>query len=122
MALPYAFFKDYVKSMSEELRLTESAAKRLVELKAEGKGDYLRVIIDSGGCGGFQYNFKLDSELKEDDLVFEDYGASLIIDPMSLEFVKGSEVDFEEELIGAAFVIKNPNASSSCGCGSSFSI
>lgn len=82
----------------------------------------LRVVVDSGGCSGFKYSFELDAEPKEDDLCFTYEGATLVVDPISFEFVKGAQVDYVQELIGAAFVIKNPNAASSCGCGSSFSL
>lgn len=82
----------------------------------------LRVAVTGGGCSGFQYNFTLDDARLDDDLVVERDGATVLIDPVSLDFLKGAELDFTDDLIGAAFKIHNPNATSSCGCGTSFSV
>lgn len=99
------------------------AAKRIAEiLKSEPQPMMLRVAVTGGGCSGFQYSFALDDARMDDDLVVERDGATVLIDPMSLDFLKGAEIDFSNELIGAAFKVNNPNAASSCGCGTSFSI
>ena len=99
------------------------AAKRIAEiLKTEPMPMMLRVAVTGGGCSGFQYNFALDDTRMDDDLVIERDGATVLVDPMSLDFLKGAEIDFTDELIGAAFKVNNPNAASSCGCGTSFSI
>jgi iron-sulfur cluster assembly accessory protein len=99
------------------------AARRIAEiLKAEASPAMLRVAVTGGGCSGFQYNFALDDTRTDDDLVVERDGAVVLIDPMSLEFLNGAEIDFVDDLIGAAFKINNPNATSSCGCGTSFAV
>lgn len=105
----------------ESVILTESAARRINEIIG-GADKVLRVAVNGGGCSGFSYGFELDDAPAEDDLVLERDGARVVIDPMSLDFLKGSRIDFKEELIGASFRIDNPNAKSSCGCGTSFSI
>ena len=103
-------------------RVTDRAFARLAEINAEaGEARALRVAVEGGGCSGFQYDIRLD-EPAEDDLVLEKDGQKVLIDPVSLPFLGGATVDFTEELIGARFVIDNPNATSSCGCGTSFSI
>lgn len=103
--------------------LTDRAAKRIAEiLKTEPEGSVLRVAVNGGGCSGFQYGFQVEATRAGDDLVIEKAGATVLIDPVSLDFLKGAEIDFVDEMIGAAFRIKNPNASSSCGCGTSFSV
>lgn len=106
------------------ITLSPQAVKRLKQIAASKDlaRAALRIVIDGGGCSGFQYNFKLDGEQVADDLCFETDGAVVLIDPVSFEFVKGAEVDFKENLMGATFVINNPNAASGCGCGSSFAI
>ncbi len=99
------------------------AARRIAEiLKAEGAPVMLRLAVTGGGCFGFSYNFALDEARMDDDLVVERDGAIVLIDPVSLDFLKGAEIDFSDDLIGAAFKVKNPNAQSSCGCGTSFSV
>ena len=99
------------------------AAKRIAEiLKAESEATMLRVAVTGGGCSGFRYNFALDEVKADDDLVLERDGAVVLIDSMSLDFLRGAEIDFVDDLIGAAFKINNPNAQSSCGCGTSFSV
>ena len=103
--------------------LSASAAKKINEIVAsEGGGKSLRVAVLGGGCSGFSYSFDLDEAPATDDLVIERDGARVFIDQVSLEFLEGSEIDFSDELIGAAFKVKNPNATASCGCGTSFSI
>ena len=109
--------------MAEPITLTESAAARLAQLSAqEGRRLMLRVAVDGGGCSGFQYRFDLVNDQAPDDLLIERDGARVVVDPVSLEFVQGSEIDFVDELAGAEFKVRNPNAKSSCGCGVSFSI
>ncbi len=106
-----------------DVTLTASAAKRINAILAKQDGaKFLRVSVDGGGCSGFSYKFDFDSDANDDDLVIERDGARVLIDEMSLEFLQGSEIDFTTELIGAAFKINNPNATASCGCGTSFSI
>lgn len=103
--------------------LSDRAARRIADiLKEEGGGAMLRVAVTGGGCSGFQYDFLLDDTKTADDLVIEKGGAVVLIDPMSLDFLKGSEIDFADEMIGAAFKVNNPNAKASCGCGTSFSV
>ena len=105
------------------VRLTERAAKRIAEiLQDEAGASNLRVAVSGGGCSGFQYDFCFDDSIAEDDLVIAEGGAKVLIDSVSLDFLKGAEIDFVEEMIGAAFKINNPNATSSCGCGTSFSV
>lgn len=101
--------------------LTESAAKQIKEMIASGKeaGKTLRVYVESGGCSGLQYGMVFD-EKREDDIVAEFYGVSVIVDPFSANYVRGSVVDFSDALTGGGFKITNPNARSSCGCGKSF--
>lgn len=103
--------------------VSASAARRIAEiLKAESGPAMLRVAVTGGGCSGFQYNFTIDDTRMDDDLVVARDGATVLIDPMSLDFLRGAEIDFVDDLIGAAFKINNPNATSSCGCGTSFSV
>lgn len=106
------------------ISLTRKAAARVARLiDQEGRGNLmLRVSVTGGGCSGFQYHFDFDDQLNEDDRTFEKDGVTTVIDEMSLEFLSGSEIDFVEDLVGASFQIRNPNATASCGCGSSFSI
>ncbi len=109
--------------MSANVILTENAARRISEIVAnEPEKRLLRVSVEGGGCSGFQYKFDLVSDKAEDDTVLERDGATVLIDPVSLGFLEGSEIDFVDELIGASFQIRNPNATASCGCGTSFSL
>ena len=111
------------KMTENSITLSESAAKRIVELVTEDKAaSFFRVSVEGGGCSGFQYRFELANDRAPDDIVIERDGATVAIDPVSADFVQGSEIDFVDELIGAQFKIKNPNATASCGCGTSFSI
>lgn len=99
------------------------AAKRIADiLKNEPAPSMLRVAVTGGGCSGFQYNFAIDDVRMDDDLVVERDGATVLIDPVSLDFLNGAEIDFVDDMIGQAFKINNPNATSSCGCGTSFSV
>lgn len=103
--------------------LSDRAARRIASILAkEPDGTALRVSVSGGGCSGFQYGFDLDRERAEDDLVLERNGAVVLIDSVSLPYVGGSEIDFVDDLIGQSFQVKNPNATASCGCGTSFSI
>ena len=109
--------------MPDPMLFTDSAAnkvKRLIE--EEGNADLkLRVFVSGGGCSGFQYGFTFDEVTNEDDTVLNKNGVQLLIDPMSLQYLVGAEIDYQDGLEGAQFVIKNPGAKSTCGCGSSFS-
>ncbi len=102
-------------------KVTERAFERLAEIGAGDQGQALRVAVEGGGCSGFQYEIKLDAPA-EDDLVLESQGEKVVVDSVSLPFLANATIDFTEELIGARFVIENPNATSSCGCGTSFSM
>ena len=105
------------------ITISPRAAKRIVELvKEDGSAGVFRVSVEGGGCSGFQYRFELTDQTTGDDILIERDGATVAIDPVSAEFVQGSEIDFVDELIGAQFKINNPNATASCGCGTSFSI
>lgn len=111
------------ETSAPDVTLTASAAKRINAILAKQDGAaYLRVSVEGGGCSGFSYKFDFASESNPDDLVVELDGAKVLIDEMSLEFLRGSEIDFANELIGAAFKIRNPNATAACGCGTSFSV
>ena len=103
--------------------VTESAARQIAKiLSAEPDGTMLRVSVEGGGCSGFQYNFTLDDTRTDDDLVIERDGATVLVDTMSLMYMGGSELDFVDDLIGQSFQVKNPNATASCGCGTSFAV
>ncbi|EYD73749.1 HesB/IscA family protein [Limimaricola hongkongensis] len=102
-------------------KVTPRAWERLSEIGAQAQGKALRIAVEGGGCSGFQYEIALDDP-KEDDLVLEGSGEKVVVDSVSLPFLADAVIDFADELIGARFVIENPNATSSCGCGTSFSI
>lgn len=102
-------------------KVTDRAFARLAEINGTAGAQALRVAVDGGGCSGFQYDIKLD-EPRADDLVLERGGQKVIVDAVSLPFLANAVIDFSDELIGARFVVENPNATSSCGCGTSFSI
>ena len=110
--------------MSEtQFNVTPSAAKRIALLESkEPKPVMMRVAVLGGGCSGFQYNFSFEEGKSDDDLLIERDGAAVVVDSTSLELLKGSELDYVEEMVGSAFQVKNPNATSSCGCGNSFSV
>ena len=103
---------------------TESAANKVKALVVEEKNPNLklRVSVDGGGCSGFQYGFAFDENVKDDDIIVEKNGATVLVDATSIQYLNGSEVDYLEGLEGARFVVNNPNAKSTCGCGSSFSV
>jgi iron-sulfur cluster insertion protein len=106
------------------LQFTQAAARKVRELMLEEGNSSLklRVYIQGGGCSGFQYGFSFDEELQDDDLAVETDGVTLIVDPVSLQYLSGAEVDYSESLQGSQFVIRNPNAKTTCGCGSSFAV
>jgi len=107
-----------------QIVITDSAARRIAALKAqeEAGNAFLRIAVSGGGCSGFQYGLTFDEETNPDDLVFEHGGVRVVVDEVSLDLLNGAEIDFVEDLMGASFQIRNPNAASSCGCGNSFSI
>jgi iron-sulfur cluster insertion protein len=108
----------------KKISVTDSAARRIKELTAqEGNAALMmRVTVNGGGCSGFTYNFDLDDKTDEDDRVFENAGAKVVVDDTSLDFLKGAELNYIEDLMGSYFAFQNPNAASTCGCGTSFSI
>ena len=112
------------QSLDRPLEFTTAAAAKVRELIAEegNPGLKLRVYIQGGGCSGFQYGFEFDEQQAEDDLAVTTEGVTLVVDPLSLQYLMGAEVDYSEGLSGAQFVIRNPNAKTTCGCGSSFSV
>lgn len=111
-----------ISPLVSEITLTENAAKRVAWIAGrQSKPAVLRLAVDGGGCAGFTYKFEL-AEAQSDDTIAETDGVKLVVDPISLDLVRGSAVDFVEDLGGAAFKVLNPNAQSGCGCGSSFSV
>jgi iron-sulfur cluster assembly accessory protein len=109
--------------MTESVTVSERAARRIGEiLTSEPPGTMLRVSVEGGGCSGFQYKFDMEREQAQDDLVIARAGAVVLIDPVSVQYMAGSEIDFVDDLIGAAFKVKNPKATASCGCGTSFAL
>jgi iron-sulfur cluster assembly accessory protein len=103
--------------------VTERAAQRIAQiLKSEAPASVLRVSVEGGGCSGFQYRFEIEGGGTAEDLVIEREGATVVIDPVSLQYLTGSKLDFTDDLIGAAFQVVNPNATASCGCGTSFAL
>jgi iron-sulfur cluster insertion protein len=115
---------DQVVAGERHIVVTDSAARRIAVLKQqeEAADAFLRIAVSGGGCSGFQYGLSFDDQRNPDDFVFERGGVAVVVDDVSLDLLNGSEIDFVEDLMGAAFQIKNPNAASSCGCGNSFSI
>jgi iron-sulfur cluster insertion protein len=109
--------------MANPIIFTDSAAAKVGELIAEEGNDNLklRVYVSGGGCSGFQYGFTFDEEVNEDDTSIVNSGVTVLIDSMSIQYLSGAEVDYKEDISGAQFVIRNPNATTTCGCGSSFS-
>ena len=106
------------------LGITAAAAARVAELRRQqgDEGLMLRIAVSGGGCSGFQYGFSFDDTVRDDDLTFVRDGVTVVVDDVSLDLLDGAEVDFVDELIGASFQVRNPNATSSCGCGTSFAI
>ena len=112
-----------VAAREASVSLSESAARRLAKiLSKEETGAALRVSVKGGGCSGFQYSFDIEKSRAADDLVVERDGATVLIDPVSLEYMAGAELDFVDDLMGQSFRVRNPNAVASCGCGVSFSV
>ena len=115
--------RTHMTDSATPITMSQSAARRINEITAdEPTNKMLRVSVEGGGCSGFQYKFDLVSGAEDEDLIINKDGATVLVDSMSLPFLAGSEVDFVDELIGAMFQIKNPNATASCGCGTSFSV
>jgi iron-sulfur cluster assembly accessory protein len=109
--------------MSAGITVSERAARRIGEiLKGEPSGTMLRVSVEGGGCSGFQYKFDVERAKAADDLVINRDGAVVLIDPVSVNYMAGSEIDFVDDLIGASFKVNNPKAKASCGCGTSFAL
>ena len=108
----------------EPITITESAIVKIADLLAEENNPKLclRTFVQGGGCSGFQYGFTFDEEQNEDDFVIEESGVTVLVDSMSMQYLQGATIDYKEELAGSNFVINNPNATTTCGCGSSFSI
>ncbi len=119
-----AVAQDLPNDIPDPMVFTDAAAAKVAELIAEeGNPDLkLRVFVQGGGCSGFQYGFTFDEIVNEDDTTMTKNGVSLLIDAMSYQYLTGAEIDYKDDLEGAQFVIKNPNATSTCGCGSSFSV
>ena len=109
--------------MNANISVSDRAANRIREIMAgDGGQNALRISVQGGGCSGFRYEFEVVSQTNVDDLIIEKSGARVAIDPLSVPFMVGSEIDFVDDLIGASFKIMNPNATASCGCGTSFSV
>jgi iron-sulfur cluster assembly accessory protein len=116
---------DQDQSLTDEsapVSMSASAARRLTKILNADEGAALRISVKGGGCSGFQYAFDIEKARAADDLVIERDGAVILVDPVSLEYMKGSEVDFVDDLMGQSFKVKNPNAVASCGCGVSFTV
>lgn len=111
-------------TLADRIRISDNAARRIAALTSsdDALGAMLRIAVSGGGCSGFQYGFSLDDNRHDDDLVFEHLGSRVVIDEVSLGLLSGSELDYVEDLIGSYFAVKNPNATSTCGCGSSFAV
>ena len=110
-------------SEASPVSLSDRAAARIAKILArEPAGAMIRLAVKGGGCSGFQYEFSITQAREADDLAVEKAGVAVLVDPVSLDLLRGSEIDFSSELIGAMFVVKNPNATASCGCGTSFGV
>jgi len=103
-------------------KVTDRAFTQLARIGAGDNGKALRVAVDGGGCSGFQYGFQFDETSEEDDILMEYQGVKVIVDMLSLQYLSGAEIDFKDDIMGSRFLVNNPNASATCGCGSSFSI
>ncbi len=108
--------------MTTSVTVTDRAARRIGEILKGDPGAMLRVSVEGGGCSGFQYKFDVERTKAEDDIVLSQDAATVLIDPISLQYMAGSQIDFVDDLIGASFKISNPNATASCGCGTSFTL
>jgi iron-sulfur cluster insertion protein len=124
LASPMSDVPNYQTALDAPLFFSDAAAHKVRELIVEENNPNLklRVYISGGGCSGFQYGFTFDEESAEDDVAVRKEGVTLVVDPLSLQYLMGAEIDYSESLHGAQFVIRNPNAKSTCGCGSSFSV
>ena len=112
-----------MEAMTTDLTMTERAARKIGEiLKSEPSGAMLRLSVMGGGCSGFQYKFDVERDRADDDVTIDRGGVTLLVDSVSLQYLAGSEIDFVDDLIGAAFKVNNPKAKASCGCGTSFSL
>lgn len=105
-----------------EFTITKAAAERIKHLQTSENAPYFRVSVDGGGCSGFQYKFDFDNQTSDDDLTIETHGITVLVDDMSMGFLAGAELDYVQELLGSYFKVENPNATASCGCGTSFSV
>jgi iron-sulfur cluster insertion protein len=116
--------EDTREAAERRIVVTDAAVRRIAELKQqEDAADaFLRIAVSGGGCSGFQYGFSFDDQRNPDDVVFERGDVAVVVDDVSLDLLSGAEIDFVEDLMGASFQVRNPNAASSCGCGNSFSI
>lgn len=112
------------QAQAAPVTVSANAAQRIAAIirQDSNPGLKLRIAVSGGGCSGFQYGYTLESQQNDEDLVVERDGVAVLIDPVSLEYLRGAEIDFVEDLVGASFQIKNPNATSSCGCGTSFAV
>jgi iron-sulfur cluster assembly accessory protein len=108
--------------MTIDVTVTERAARKIGEILGREPGAMLRVSVQGGGCSGFQYKFDTERAKADDDIVIERAGATVLIDPVSLNYMAGSEIDFVDDLIGSSFKVNNPKATASCGCGTSFAL
>ena len=108
--------------MNNKIGVTENAQEYIKKILSSEKSNFFRITVLGGGCAGFQYKFDFSQKANEDDIIYEYKNAKVLIDKTSIEFIKGSKIDYVNELIGSSFKISNPQASSSCGCGTSFSI
>lgn len=110
--------------MDSSIQLTDRAAAKVRELREEegNPGLKLRLYITGGGCSGFSYGFTFDEQVKDDDTCIDNGDVTLLVDPLSIQYLDGSEVDYEQGLMGSRFIVQNPNATTTCGCGSSFSV
>ena len=108
--------------MENKLEITDNAQKHIATIVATDKSKYFRITVLGGGCAGFQYKFDFDNQKNDDDIIIETKKIAVIVDSTSLDLIKGSKIDYVNELIGSSFKIFNPQASSSCGCGTSFSM
>ena len=112
-----------IATISPDITISQSAAARIGQLlRQEGEGAMLRVAVSGGGCSGFQYGFSFDTVRNDEDRLFERNDARVVVDEISLELLAGAEIDYVEDLSGANFAIRNPNAASACGCGNSFAV
>ena len=108
--------------MNNKIEVTENAQEYIKKILSSEKSNFFRITVLGGGCAGFQYKFDFSQKANDDDIIYEYNNAKVLIDKTSIEFIKGSKIDYVNELIGSSFKISNPQASSSCGCGTSFSI